>query len=319
MLEIFLVSVLKLGLVISSIALAVSYAILSLGKLDVSEIGYMYLWGRPIKIVDPGPYIALLGIYQVKKELKTFYQDELPAEPEKIYTGDGQTPDGMFLPIRIKFGQPDGTLKDDPYDQPMVVEVTPVVQWYICDLNMFRSTIGTVEECRKSLSDKAIEVLNDRFAQMSPAKALLDLAKVSEEYEKELRAETAAWGIMIKNAYVKPFNFSHKLNMSVVGVASATQDAKTKIITAEADKKAGILDGEKIAKALSLKLKAERENTKALAKMCKTSEGQIVLWINTYTEALKNAKYSIIPGSELFASVAGVKEMLSKIQEGAQS
>ena len=108
--------------------------------------------------------------------------------------------------------------------------------------------------------------------------------------------------------------------MSVVSVASATQNAKTTLIDAKAKKGADIMAGQAIAKALGLKLKVERDNTKELAIICHTTEGQIVLWINAYTEALKNSNYSIIPGSELFASVAGIKEMLNKIQgEGVKS
>jgi len=302
----------NVGVVLLSIGIA--HIILSLGKVNFNEIAYMFFWGRPIKPLKQGPYIAMLGLFQVEKELRTYYQDELPGEPEQIYTGDGQTPKGMFLPIRIKFGQPDPALVDDPYNQPMVVEVTPVVQWYVVDRYKFGSTIGDVPKCKKSLADKAIEVLNDRCAKISPAKALLELDDISNKYQEKLRTETAAWGIEIQNAFVKPFNFSHKLNIAVIGVATATQDAKKTIIDAEASKTAGVKNGEMKSQVEGLILAVQRLNIDELGKLCKGNEGaQFALWLQTLQKTYENANYSLIPGSELFTAVGGLQEMLKKL------
>jgi regulator of protease activity HflC (stomatin/prohibitin superfamily) len=254
------------------LALVVAYLVLSFSTTKQDEIGMMTFFDRPIKNLKKGSglYFAPIGIISVKKERGTVFQDELPADPEKIFRDDGKVPDKMFPPIRVKFGQPgptdipnpdpvDVALKDDPYNVAMVAEVVPVVSWHIEDAITFFGVMGSIENCRKILADKAIELFGEKFANITPAKAALTLNDTSRELEVVLKkeAETGGWGVMINDAYVKPIIFTHKLNDSVIGVSVAQQNAKAKVHDAEGS-----------AKTVKIAAKAEKKRltTTGLAK-----------------------------------------------------
>lgn len=238
------------------LAFVASYLVFSYTIVHVGEVGMMTEWGKPIgeETLAPTWYFTPLGIVSVRKELGTVFQDELPADPEKIFRlpegskDDGKIPEGMFPPIRVKFGQPkkndNQRLKDDPYNVAMVAEVVPVVSWRINNATMFFRVMGDVANCRQILADKAVELFGDEFANVTPAKAALTLNKTSEKLETMLKneAQTKNWGIEIKDAYVKPFIFTHALNASVIGVSIAQQNAKATIHQAE-----GVAKGVEIA------------------------------------------------------------------------
>jgi len=227
-----------------------AYLVFSFGTIEAEEVGVLLLFRRPIQDLGSGLYFAPPGIFSVRKELGTIFQDELPADPEFVYQGDGNAPKGMFSPIRVKFGQPDPldlTLKDDPYNVAMVVEVTPVVSWHIASLVKFLMVLRDVENCRKILSDKSVEMFGNEFANVTPAKATLTLGATSQRLETKLRSEMQNTGIDVDDAYVKPFQFSHELNKAVVGVSTAQQNALSVVHEADGKAKAVILgaDAEK--------------------------------------------------------------------------
>jgi len=313
--------VLGINIGVILLVLKVSYLILSFGTVKMGEVAVILFLGKPILEPKPGPYLALLGLMSVRKEKGTFFQDELPAEPENIFRGDGSAPDGMFSPIRVKFGMPDKDnddkkLAEDPYNVAIVAEVVPVVAWRIASPIVFFEKMGTIENCKKILSDKAIETFGGDFSTMTPAKALLDLRKISQKMEKQLREATEPWGIELKDAYVKPFNFSHSLNDAVVDVVKAEQKAKAIVKTAGAERQKRIEEGIGTAEAERLLLEARAIGIEKLAQICKTPEGQITLWMDTMAKAFEKAQYSIVPGSELFTATSGIKEMLDKIKGG---
>lgn len=313
------INILTVNVGIILLALEISYLYSSFGKIEVDEVAALFLWGRPIKELRPGLYIALLGIFSVKKEKGTIFQDELPGEPENIFREEGKVPEGMFPPIRIKFGQPDPkdeNLRDDPYNIAMVAEVVPVVAWKITSVITFFSEMGNVKNCRKILSDKAISVFGDDFSNVTPAKALLTLSATSQALENKLREETSGKGIDIDDAYVKPFIFSHGLNLSVVNVSVATQNAIATRKTADAEEYKIKHEGMGTAEAERVLLEARAIGVKKLAAISKTPEGQATLWMETMGKAFEKAQYSIIPGSEVFTSIAGIKEMLDKVKGG---
>lgn len=312
------------------------YLVLSFGIVEADEIAGLFIFGKPIEKLFPGLYFAPWGIYKVRKFKRTVHNDELPAPPEKVFHGDGNAPYGMFDPIRIKFGQPQkddsDELKNDPYNYAMVTEVVPVVIWKIVDAITFFTVMGTEENCRQNLTDKTIAIFGDDLSQMTPAKALLNLHDVSQKMENDLKLETSDWGIELIDAYLKPFVFSHGLNEVVLEVPKAERLAKATVIRADAEKtkkeKEG--DGDAYAKKVigiaeaEVKASFERLTREARAigmeeilnKVGKTKKGQLVLWMETLETALKEANYSIIPGSDLFSAASGLQEMLNKVKGG---
>ncbi len=318
------------------ITLEICYLLLfSFGKVEVNEVAALFLFGKPIKNLGVGLYFAPKGILSVRKEIGTKILDELPAPPEKIFHGDEKIPDGMFLPIRVKFGpsrkEDTEELKNDPYNHSMVLDITPVINWQISDLIIFQKKIGTIKNCRQIFSAKAIEIFGDDFSTMTPAAALLRLERTNQKIEVGLKEQMSNSGIKIIDAYVKPFNFPHELNKAVVNVSSQRQKALSTIIEAEASKRKRIKEGKGEASFLKntlearatgearikkLILEAEAIGIDKLVDIAEKKSGEVVIWMKTLATALEKSKYSIIPGSELFKATSGIQEMLEKVKGG---
>ena len=257
-------------------ALFFSYTIFSFGTLTPKEIGLLLFLGKPIRSLGAGLYFAPAFLFTVWKEIGTLFQDELPANPEKIFRGEPKekTPEGMFPPIRILFGPPDPGEPEmnerlkGPYHSAMVAEATPVVSWRIYDPIKFFTMLGDVNNCRQHLTDKTVEVFNNNFSKMTPARALLKLEEIGKELQATLRkeAEENQWGILVKDAYVKPFGFSKHLNEAVIAVKVADQNA-------EAAKK----DAEGKGSAIERLAEAERKRLLKTGLAKKTGDEEIEL------------------------------------------
>jgi regulator of protease activity HflC (stomatin/prohibitin superfamily) len=276
-----------------------AYLIFSFGTLKVGEVGMMTAFGDPIGDIKTGLYFAPALIVHVSKEVGTVFQDELPAEPEKIFRDDGIVPTGMFPPIRVKFGQPSSDpndpLKDDPYNVAMVAEIVPVVNWHIKSLTTFRQVMGTVANCRKIMADKATEIFADDFAKKTPAMAMLALEKISERLQGVLVSQTDTWGIGVNTAYVKPIIFSHPLNTAVIGVSVARETAKAGILLATGEKTQKIERATGDAEAVRLAAAAERDRLVETGQATADASGKIKKLVpdaktKAQTDALKALK-----------------------------
>ena len=253
----WLIGFMELGALV--LGLDAAYLVFSLTVLTGTEQGAREELGKPTGKVGPGLHYTPFLLVKIWRYPLGSQQDELPGEPEQIFREDDKkpVPKGMFPPNRVKFGQPrvkddpgydpaiDDRLVGDPYNVAMVAEVPVVVDWEIIDPVAFRRVYRTIENCRKILKDKALGVLNDKFATMTPARALVDLETTSEEVEAELKeqAEKAKGGIKINDAYAKPFIFSHPLNTAVVGVQIADREAEADVRRAEGKRKSMLKTG----------------------------------------------------------------------------
>ena len=88
------------------VGLVVAYIIWGLHKINGTQVGVDEVLGDPNKHRGPGLYSTLPGLSEIIPYPGTNIQRELPADPEKIYNEEGQVPEGMFPPNRVKFGQP---------------------------------------------------------------------------------------------------------------------------------------------------------------------------------------------------------------------
>ncbi|MFA5931777.1 MAG: SPFH domain-containing protein [Candidatus Paceibacterota bacterium] len=225
------------------LALVTAYLVFSFGTIKTDEVAMIEIFGKPVSNLKPGLYFAPAGISKVYKETANLFQDELPADPEKIFRNDDKekVPDGMFPPIRIKFGPVDSSDSDeekkDPYNIPMVAEVVPVISWQIEDMMVFRRVFGTTDKVRQVMSDRAIRVCSEDFSKVTPAKALRNLnttnATLETEFRKEIEKREGGGGIKLSEAYIKQIVFSHELNKAVTSVKEAEQQAKATVHTAE--------------------------------------------------------------------------------------
>lgn len=300
------------------IVLQIIVGLFSFGKMTIDEVGYLSFLGRPLVKLEAGPYYKIPFLMEAFKLSGATFQDELPAEPEKIFRRDDKEaiPPGLFPPIRIKFGPPDpkdADLVGNPYNKEMTVEVPVVVSWHIEDIIIFHSTAKTVDNMRKIMEDKAISLFNEEFANMTPAKASRVLKEIGDRLKIKLQNETSDKGIEIEDAYVKPFVYSHDLNKTVTQVSEEEQRAQMTLIKAAAEKKKRTDEGAGAAEARRLLLEAEAAGTKNLAELAKTDEGRIVLYMETLKTALEKAQYSIIPGSEAYNALSGMMETFKRI------
>jgi len=224
-----------------TLGMVAAYLVFSLGTLDFTEVGVLDRFGKPIAELSPGLYFAPVGLYRTRRESRAIFQQELPADPEKIFRGDGSAPEGLFPPIRQKFGPPDPNdtdLAESPYNKEMVAEVVPVVGWQIrpTEAITFFQVVGSVANCRQMLTDLVLKPVVEDLAAMTPAKAQKQLRALNGRIKAELVAEVAGWGIEIKAAYIKQFNYSHSLNSAVEGTSIAEQNAKAVKETAEGER-----------------------------------------------------------------------------------
>lgn len=288
LLMVYKVNILYINTGIVLHGLEVAYLIFSFTIIAVGKVGMLQEWGVPVGNKGPGWYFTPPGFASIKKELGTIFQDELPSDPEKIFREDGKVPEGMFPPIRIKFGQPGPTeglsvdpidvlLKDDPYNVAMVAEVVPVVSWHIVDATTFFAVTKDVANCRKMMADKAVGLFNIEFAGVTPAKAMLGLNETSTNLRTKLRKETKSWGIKINDAYVKPFIFGHGLNKAVEAVSISQQGAKAKVHEEEG-KAAGV--------RIAMTAEKERLIETGLAKTDATGKKIIELLPNPNTKVM---------------------------------
>lgn len=285
------------------LALIVSVLIFSFRVTTVLEVAMLMVLGKPIKNLKPGPCFAPPFLTEIRKEGAAIFQNELPADPEKIFRGEGTAPDGMFPPIRIKFGQPDPSdtaLVDDPYNVPMVAEVVPVVSWKIVDATKFFTEMKTVENCRQNLADLAVTSFGDDLAGMTPAKASQDLKAVNSKLKAELEEKTAEWGIEIKDAFLKPFIYSHGLNKAVEGVSIAGQEAKATVLTSEGDKVKEINRATAAAEGVRLATIAEKNRLTELGLVETDNSGKIIKLVpdaNTKAQTDALAKLAQVKGT----------------------
>ncbi len=299
----------------------------SLRIVGPKEQGCVLLLGRPLFNVSSGLVFVPLLICWLVTETRLVIQDELPAEPEKIYRASAGDPEGstvppelqalgMRPPIRVTFSGRNQASKDalieenDPYDNRMTEEVVPVIRWRIDDFKTFLTVIGSVDEARKQMEDTCVKMFTERLTKVSPAVALLRISEFSTELQTAIELlvhgnnTNPGWGIRIESAQIKAIKFSKTLNTAVQNV-----------IVQERQKMANIREGE----GLGGKEKAILDGrTAGLTKMAKDLDvkGHDVLGAETARaiagEGDKSSQRTIIAGSGGFTDLVGTAAAIAK-------
>lgn len=298
-------------------ALIALHAAVSFEELGPSEIGAHTFFGMPFRQLESGLSFVPFGVTTVEVFSNLIQQTELPAEPEDIYRGTKDDPDaknipkGKFAANRILFnGKP--TNLNDPYDQPMVSDVSVVVRSQILDAVEFVQTIGTQEKMRVQINDEVVAILTKVFAERTPAQAIKEIDKVNDELKSAINKMVAPWGCEVHSVTIKPFSFSHKLNEAVLAVPEAERNKQVKILNAEGEKQAKILMGQGEASAEKAVIEARGE---AMKKMYQDLgvDGAAVLAAETARGITNNpGQKTIIAGSGGFKDLATVGTVLGE-------
>lgn len=297
------------------------YIVASLRIVGPKELGCILIFGRPWRNVSSGLIPVPLGICSLVKETRNTIQDELPAEPEKIYRGSdtdkegtSMPPDlqalGMKPPIRVTFSGRNKASEDalideeDPYDRRLTEEVVPVIRWRIDDLKIFLTTVGSVKEARRQMEDVCIATFTVHLTKVSPAVALIRLNKYSGVLKKAVEKLVGGWGVHIQSAQIKALRFSKALNTAVQNV-----------VVQERNKMAKIREGEGLGGREEAVLNGRTAGMKKMATDLKL-EGGAILGAETARaiagEGDKSSQRTIIAGTGGFTELVGTAAAIAK-------
>lgn len=292
---------------LSAFLLQLIYILFSFQTIGPTELGARLFFGKPVDEVSSGLVFIPLGICQLQTETRLTIQDELPADPEKIFRNEDKekVPDGMFPPIRIPFGNP-AKPSNDPLDVRVTAEVVPVVRWRIVDYVKFLTTIGSKEQARRQMQDTAVAMLTDAFAKVTPAKALTDLSSQDKGLKDAIQGCVNLWGIELRNAQVKAINFHRSLNEAVASIPKETAEARAKVITAEGEKKKLTLEGEGRGAAEKAELDGRTRGFKKMAKELAVPASAIIGAETARAITANPGQKTVVVGSSGFKELIGV-------------
>lgn len=215
------------------------------------ERGAVYFLGKPLYNVGRGICFVPWLVCTLDKQLRTFFEDELPTTQDKIYRSEKGKPD--FIPpelqekeykhpIRATFaGMAETVAKykkkrggdhkevthfqeseiDDPFEERLTLEVPGVIFWSIEDLIKFNSTIGNIEKARKQMADVYISIVTTDLPQMTVKEFYRNRKRVDKKIFKELDKLTDKWGVKIHVARIKEPKQSHNLNAKIQEMSEA--------------------------------------------------------------------------------------------------
>lgn len=290
------------------------YTVASLRIIGPTELGCVLIFGNPWLNVFSGIVFVPLGICELVTETRNTIQDELPAEPEKIYRGSAEDPDGISMPpelqalgmrppIRVTFSGRNAESvsreidEDDPYDQRLTEEVVPIIRWRIDDYVKFLKTVGSIGIAREQMEDTCTATFTEHLTKVTPAVALLRLNDYSGILKTAVETLVKDWGVHIQNAQIKAIRFSKALNTAVQNVVVQELNRKATALEGRGlgEKEQAILDG-RTAGFGNMKNRLE-------------VDGEVVIGAETARaiagEGDKSSQRTIIAGSGGFADLIG--------------
>ncbi len=248
--------------------LAIAYTIFSFRwfeQVQADEIAVRLLFSRPTDIIDSGLVFAPLFIFTLRKLPTLVVQDEVPADPQRIFRDDGTPPPGMVPPVRIIFR--DSITDDqaqrafsDEYSVPdsvnpavvhtfnadapndglasrVTAEVATIVRFRIVNGIKFIESIGSIEEAKRQIEDEVVSVEQRILPKMSVAQANLNVSWISAILLSSLERRTLDWGIVFesKGATIKSITVHHGLNTAIGDAAEAHFKAQETVTAAGAE------------------------------------------------------------------------------------
>jgi|SRR3989344_4022613 len=305
--------------------LEIVYVLLSLKSVGPTELGALLLFGKPLIEVGSGLILVPFGFFSLVTETALTMQDQFPGDPEKVQkTSSDELEPGKVFPIRATHAAAKQK-SDDAIDIRMTTEVSVISREKIMRgyFITFLITIGSTKEMRRQIRDTVEGAIKKEFAQRTPAETLADLSKIDEVLKKAVKDLTESWGIEVINVQIIDIDLGKTVNEALRNVTAARL-AKQKTITdseaertkitnvgiGTADAKKRLLEAEATGRRLSLE--AEAIGTTKLAEIAKTSEGQIVLWLEAIRAGFEKANHTIIPGGDFFSAVANISTLMDK-------
>lgn len=278
-------------------------------------LGYptIVVTGRLI-VVPPGIFLLVLFTRQTT-------QNELPAEPDKIFRDEDKqaVPEGMKPPIRITFANPDP--KDikaktvdpsDPLEQRTTNEVSIFVRWRIIEPWDFYVNIGNIDEATRQLEDTSVRFLQEKLTKMTPSQAFKSLHEINEELDNLIRKKTDSWGIQLIDASIKLIGLSRSLNTSIQAIAQSKAAKQSAIITAEGEEQKLTLEGQGRANAVQAEIDARTKGMKKMAGDLDVDE-ELIVGAEMARAIGQSPSEKIIIGTQGFTELVGIGKAIAGI------
>jgi len=266
--------------------------IASFRVVQVTELGAVLFFGRELYQVSSGLRFVPWIVCKLEKEQRTTFEDELPADPEKIYRSKRNEPDfvplellekGYRPPLRVTFAgvqleevdaergtEKDGEEKkkvrvDDPLEERLTAEVPGIVRWRIVDFIKFLTVIGDREEAKKQMADVYISFITTELPKVTLKAFLADRDTYDKKIQEVLTATTKDWGIGVETVKIKEVGMSHELNVQIQEMAKS-----------RAQKRANTLDGQGLGAKEYAVLKGRTDGLKYMVKELKLDANAIL-------------------------------------------
>lgn len=292
------------------LALILLHLILSFKSLDAQRIGGVLFFGAFAKDVKPGFILVPAFSCRLVSETALIMQRQFPGEPEEIDKSGKDTPEeGKVMPIRITHAEIEDS--NDPLDKRITTEPTFFVSYQIVDFEAFYTNIGSSEEAERQMRDTGESEVRVKFSALTARQTNEQQSDLNNGLMESIENLVETWGVKIKRVGIM-LNFNHELNKAMAGVGQAAYDKKSTIITAEGEKQKLILEGTGTAKAEELFLKARAIGYQKIAEELGIDDKAFVLQMETLKKALETSQHTIIPGSEEFKLLSGLKQVFSK-------
>ncbi|MBU6430812.1 MAG: hypothetical protein KGJ58_00810 [Patescibacteria group bacterium] len=294
------------------------------------------------------PFIVCQLAKETKLVIKEQFPAE-PEFVDKSGLDNRPVPTGYLKPIRVTTASRDmisdedkvriKEFKDHPLNEIMTLEPSVVVRFQIRgdDFISFLTNIGSIEHAVSQMRDTVDSVLNIEFPKRTPALIIIDKEEINRKLREKIEIlvgeipdpedpdsfnQEESWGINVINVQLADVDLSKTINQSLrdvadsklryeVGVKEAEKKKKSRELEGEGEKKFETDKGTGVANARLSFLEAEAEGLEKIAGVAKTTEGKVAIISKTQEEALKNAKYSIIPEG-LGSLISSVQEILKK-------
>ncbi len=230
-----------------SVLLYATYVVLSLKVVGPDSIGCLLFFGKPIKDVGSGLCLVPFFLFRVVTEKKTILQQEIPGEPENIWRGQGQPPEGKVPPLFITTSdEHDGT---DALDRRMVLEPVVINRFRIESLLKFIGTIESREDAERQMADLVVSFLTTELAKRTPKKILTELGSLNVQLQTEMKKLVSAWGVKSEGTEVKLVEIPKTVSEALRDVPASKLRKEVTETNAAAEKKKRILEGEGAAEA----------------------------------------------------------------------
>ncbi len=233
----------KQNVLIASLIMLFHFIVSWFNIVGKKQRGAVYFFEKPLYNAGRGIHFIPWLICELDANSRTYFEDELPANPEKIHRVKRGEPDsvpvellekGYKPPLRITFtgltkkeikarkkSREEGIDVDDPLEERITVEVPGIVIWRIVDLIVFTQTIGDEAEAQKQMGDVFISMMTTELSKVTLKKFLETKESYDGRLEYSLKELTKSWGIEIITARTKEYRGSRELNILIQGIAEA--------------------------------------------------------------------------------------------------